>query len=584
MKSKRIRKRFYWALAGLLVALSVIVVLNYGVIVRLFSPHMEELWSKVTPGMVMKLLAKCGIVSLATGLVTRWLQNRKDRFLNGVVEHRLQKDYSLVVGYNFQVKPLIKKLLCSDESLTVLLMTDRDVRSIRLEFATELTKDEIGRLLFMRRDLAVNRSYQNLRIRGARSIYLMGDEGCPGRDGIILRASEMIAAKAASEQRLENEAPVRAFLQFENPNIYSQMRSQELSLDRKDADGRAIFDLEVFNYYDSWVWKCWSEKDSSDGSDPYLPIRFKPDAERVELFVIGSGMAAKAVVDSAITLMNYGDDARHCRLTIVSDRVSEIMPPDDVVASLPELELVDYSPKDLSRKVAAKMVDAAADEKCAVTVAIIEDAPEKSMKAYMNLPFALRNKEISVLLWMETQTRNLTEKPLIKIGGDRTELRYFGMTDCPPWFGSNRQAMGVAVQYYYTDCYGDKRMPKGTDVSLISVAKELWDEDKAKQEWKNKERWGKWSSICSAGSFKEKMSIICGRALTSELQLKLLKAEHNRWWAERLLADWRPGKRDNDRRLHPNLVPFEQLDEFTKDVDKLCIAAMAQQGFIVAGA
>ena len=514
--------------------------------------------------------------------MTRWLQNRKDRFINGEVEYRLRNDYSLVVGYNFQVKPLIKKLLCSDENLTVLLMTDRNVRSIRLEFATELTKDEIGRLLFMRRDLAVDRSYQNIRIRGARSIYLMGDEECPGRDGIILRASEMIAAKATSEQRLESDAPVSAFLQFENPNIYSQMRSQELLLDRKDADRRAIFDLEVFNYYDSWVWKCLSEKDSSDGNDPYLPIRFKPDAERVELFVIGSGMAVKAVVDSAITLMNYGDDTRHCRLTIVSDRVSEIMPPDDVIASLPELELVDYSLKDLNRKVAADMVDAAMDEKCAVTVAIIEDSPEKSMRTYMNLPFALRNKEISVLLWLETQTRNLTEKPLVKIDGDRTELRYFGMTDCPPWFGSNRQAMGVAVQYYYTDCCGDKRMPKGTDVSLISVAKELWDEDKAKQEWKNKERWRKWSSICSAGSFKEKMSIICGRALTSELQLKLLKAEHNRWWAERLLADWRPGKRDNDRRLHPNLVPFEKLDELTKDVDKLSIAAMAQQGFIAA--
>ena len=76
------------------------------------------------------------------------------------------------------------------------------------------------------------------------------------------------------------------------------------------------------------------------------------------------------------------------------------------------------------------------------------------------------------------------------------------------------------------------------------------------------------------------MSIICGRAMTPELQLKLLKAEHNRWWSERLLGDWWLGARDNERRLHPNLVPFEELDDFTKDIDKLCIAAMAQQGFI----
>lgn len=151
------------------------------------------------------------------------------------------------------------------------------------------------------------------------------------------------------------------------------------------------------------------------------------------------------------------------------------------------------------------------------------------------------------------------------------------MTDCLPWLDSTRSAIGADVNYYYSV---HKQLPLGIDTSLINVAKKLWDEEVAASEWKGSKRWKKWSSINSSGSFKEKTTLIAGRKLTPELQFKLLKAEHNRWWAERLLSDWRVGVRDDSRRIHPNLVLFEELDEPTKDIDKICIAAMARQGFI----
>lgn len=523
-------------------------------------------------GFVFKLLVLTGLM----GWVTKLVNARKERFLAGEVEYRFDGGYSLVVGYDFQARPLIKRLLSGSAEERVLLITDRDVRAIRAEMTTELTRKESSRLMYMRRDLALESTYSGQRIRGARAVYILGDEGVSGRDGIVLRASEMIAAKAMSETKLETDVPVKAYLQFEDPGIYSQMRSQELSMDCKGVDGETIFDLEVFNYYDSWVWKCWSEKDSADG-EPYLPLRFKPDAERVELFVIGSGKAMKFVVDSAITLLNYGDDERKCRMSVVTDRASEVLPADDVIVSLPELELVDYPMRDFTRMVSGKMIEAASDEKCAVTVVIVEDAPEKAIRTYMALPFSLRSLEISALLWMGAPRRNLPEKSLIKVVGDKTNLRYFGMFDYLPWIEGSRAAVGADVNYYYSV---HKELPKGVDTSLAGMAQRLWDEASAIREWNGSKRWKKWSSINSSGSYKEKAALIAGRELTPDLQLRLLKAEHNRWWAERLLADWRVGERDDVRRIHPNLVPFEQLDDFTKDIDKICIAAMVRQGFI----
>jgi hypothetical protein len=48
----------------------------------------------------------------------------------------------------------------------------------------------------------------------------------------------------------------------------------------------------------------------------------------------------------------------------------------------------------------------------------------------------------------------------------------------------------------------------------------------------------------------------------------LAKMEHRRWSGERLLRGWRAGERDDERRLHPDLKPFEELDEGEQEKDR----------------
>ncbi len=54
----------------------------------------------------------------------------------------------------------------------------------------------------------------------------------------------------------------------------------------------------------------------------------------------------------------------------------------------------------------------------------------------------------------------------------------------------------------------------------------------------------------------------------------LARMEHRRWSAERLLRGWQPGKRDDDRRLHPDLKPFEDLDEDGREKDRDAVRAI----------
>jgi hypothetical protein len=51
-------------------------------------------------------------------------------------------------------------------------------------------------------------------------------------------------------------------------------------------------------------------------------------------------------------------------------------------------------------------------------------------------------------------------------------------------------------------------------------------------------------------------------------QLEILsRMEHERWTAPLWLNGYKPGERDDTARMHPNLVPFDDLDQSTKDYD-----------------
>lgn len=48
----------------------------------------------------------------------------------------------------------------------------------------------------------------------------------------------------------------------------------------------------------------------------------------------------------------------------------------------------------------------------------------------------------------------------------------------------------------------------------------------------------------------------------------LARMEHARWNANRYLEGWQVGPRDDSQKRHPNLVPWDELDEPTKDYDR----------------
>ncbi len=67
-----------------------------------------------------------------------------------------------------------------------------------------------------------------------------------------------------------------------------------------------------------------------------------------------------------------------------------------------------------------------------------------------------------------------------------------------------------------------------------------------------------------------------GLPLDAEELDELAQAEHDRWMRDQIADGWRltAGPKDPDRKLHPLLVPWEELDQVSREKDRDSIRAL----------
>lgn len=580
--------------------------------------------SGTVPRISMLLVAICcwvvsiGVFSFITGSIVNWFRSRKQLIDSGLMRYKF-RNHGLVIGWDFQGPSCVKELL--KDCAEVLVVSGMDAKTIRRELKLSIRTRDYSRVYIYNGLVTTGRStLANSWPELSRKIIILGERNGLDNDGGNLHIERVLRShiQMASVSLPVRHSPIKVYLHIEDSVLYTQA----LAMPKEGfSENDALIDLEVYNYYESWAWRCWSLKDACDGDrdecadnghdgDPYLPLRHKADAERVELFIVGSSQMGQAMTNYAIPLMNYGVDRKHCKITIFDECATGgvFLPEKWAVDAMPEVEVEFKNINGGSDEANDIMIKAASDPKTAVTIVIATPGPDAAVKSYAELANSLRRMDVSILVWQATTTDKCPRKPFLQTCGDRAKLRFFGMTDHLPWKNPARQFNGSAVNYFYDiifnwdsvkNCPRDDRLPdvvlpEATADSLLATAKHAWQPELAMERWLAVQRWAKWSSINSGDSFKEKSFAFSDCATNVETRMRVLHAEHNRWWTERLLAGWKPCAKpmDADKVLrkkreaelkssyqHWDMVPFDQLDAFTKDLDKVNVAAMAVCGY-----
>ena len=139
---------------------------------------------------------------------------------------------------------------------------------------------------------------------------------------------------------------------------------------------------------------------------------------------------------------------------------------------------------------------------------------------------------------------------------------------------TRQEALAQVIHQAYLDYLERKGW-----TSKDKPAQQPWERLSEKYRWSNRYQADAYLELLTTNGFclvadtapEAKEGI---EAFEEDIVETMARQEHNRWWVERALAGWTGGPRDDLRLKHPNMVPFDQLDEETKEFDREAIRAM----------
>ncbi len=293
--------------------------------------------------------------------------------------------------------------------------------------------------------------------------------------------------------------------------------------------------------------------------------------EQVHLIIIGRNSMARALINQALASMHYANGV-NAALTLITDLA--VKERQSMLCKMPEFELCaethfydgDTSTPDL-RKV---LSHAFHSPEQLVTVAICETDFERSLDAFQNIaPLIGRSRTKVVIQSHHSDDRricvNFQEFPHIQ-----TEVFGQSETSC-----SEEHVIGEALDELARrihESYVVKRISNG-DSPPNTPALLPWEDLPIEYKVMNRQQADHIAVKLRALNID---FVACDepdskwpRTITNGEFEALARAEHCRWAACKRVAGWRfGGERDDDLRIHPDLVSWSSLSEAVQEYDR----------------
>jgi hypothetical protein len=215
------------------------------------------------------------------------------------------------------------------------------------------------------------------------------------------------------------------------------------------------------------------------------------------------------------------------------------------------------------------LTDIAADESLLPYVAICFDDDERSIECALNLPQGVRDRKVPVAVRLGR--RSALCDALGQCGNAAPSCRAFGVVEdelsVEDVFleGLDAQAKAVHEDYKRGE---DEKLTRGEEGNKTEPWERAPEEDRRASRQQADHIDVKLRAVGCEAVAKD----TAGRApveFSAEEAELLACVEHNRWMAAKHLEAYAFGpETDRARRLHPALIPYEQLPEGTKEKDR----------------
>lgn len=309
--------------------------------------------------------------------------------------------------------------------------------------------------------------------------------------------------------------------------------------------------------------------------EPPLPLCKADRAQPSHIIIIGLGAGARAVLRSALTLGQDTASAGPTVTVLASDKelaADTLLQPAVIPAYVATLRLM---PCDLTSGVPESVLDTMLNDAPPAVLACVclADDAAVTVGVALSRQAALRkwpNCTIAVHQTREDKFLQLLARENTASGHAR--LRPFG---------------GIlptgTLQRLQTE--SDDNLPRAVHEHYLETLRRLGATGGVRMSWDALPENARHANRAAADHMAVKLAAI-GRRIVAEAAppaafsdaeiAGLARMEHRRWSAERVLRGWRLGARDNDRRFHPDLIPFEELDADGQEKDRDVVLGMPE--------
>jgi hypothetical protein len=309
--------------------------------------------------------------------------------------------------------------------------------------------------------------------------------------------------------------------------------------------------------------------------DPPLPTRKSNRAEPSHIIVLGLGAGARAVLRQALTLGQDAASAGPCITVLAADKdlnAEPLLQPDAIPGFVAELQRI---PCDLSSGLPQSELDAlmgAAPVPVLACVCLADDAAVSAGIAMARQAALQGWPDFTIAVHQPREDRFLTLLAREDTVAGHARLRPFG-------------GLLPAGTLQRLKDERDERLPRAVHSHYLEMLQRLTAAGGTPIQWDDLPENMRHANRAAADHITVKLAAIGCLAVAgtappfafTEAEIDALaRIEHRRWCAERLLRGWRLGERDDDRRLHPDLVPFAALTEEAREKDHDAVLALPE--------
>lgn len=540
------------------------------------------------------------------GLLISVLVNAYERRMRqareGLARYSFKKDHGIILGWD-RMGPATVCQLLSEGCREVVILSLGDAGEIRSRLKAvsaswdKTIQKRFRRIYIFHGSFDSRDELQGLRPWRAKKVVILGDPEARGSNSRNLQAAMRLAEML---RRTSHKHRILLDCHVAISHLQTYDLLQEIDLSQED---RRFLNFRPFNFYEAWARKVWCRlPEPGKPHDPYPPLFHHPqqydEDASVVVAVIGFGQMGQAMSIQAARLANHANDRETEILVIEPDlhaKKNEFLSRYGLVEDgLPGVKFRFYEMGTEAPEIRTMLTELATSPKKILTVVIGLSDPDQSMATALGLPPEVLIRDIPILVRQETTSglsefahrlREQTTIPVItRQNGSKVEvndtrwdnIRFFGALDDYLLDDHRQEALAQDIHQSYLDY----------------LKRKGWaEQDKpAQRTWESLSEKYRWSNRYQADAYLERLDIngftlvadtypeaVYGtETFEDDVVEDMARQEHNRWWVERALAGWNKGPRDDLRLMHPNMVPFDQLDEETKEFDREAIRVMAR--------